>query len=89
MSLETPTLETPTLETPVEAPVPFDRQLKILSPPKNAGPIRKALFCFLLTVYTHSVILAELPESAYKLDPNEIKKLYQSTVERRQNLENK
>ncbi|KAI8327979.1 ubiquitin-related domain-containing protein [Choanephora cucurbitarum] len=31
---------------------------------------------------------AELPESAYKLSPNEIKQLYQSTVERRERLEN-
>ncbi|GAA5797103.1 hypothetical protein HPULCUR_002482 [Helicostylum pulchrum] len=50
---------------------PFDRQLKILSPPKNASQI------------------PELPETAYKLEANEIKQLYQSTVERRQNLENK
>ncbi|KAI9476299.1 MAG: hypothetical protein EXX96DRAFT_486454 [Benjaminiella poitrasii] len=50
---------------------PFDRELKILSPPKNANPI------------------AELPESAYKLDANEIKKLYQSQIDYRQNLENK
>lgn len=34
-------------------------------------------------------MIAELPESAYKLDSNEIKRLYQSTVERRQNLENR
>lgn len=34
-------------------------------------------------------IIAELPESAYKLDTNEIKQLYQSSVERRQNLENR
>ncbi|GAN00918.1 conserved hypothetical protein [Mucor ambiguus] len=50
---------------------PFDRELKILSPPKNGASI------------------PELPESAYKLDSNEIKQLYQSTVERRQNLENR
>ncbi|KAI7892308.1 uncharacterized protein EV154DRAFT_418917 [Mucor mucedo] len=50
---------------------PFDRELKILSPPTNATQI------------------AELPETAYKLEPNEIKKLYQSAVERRQNLENR
>ncbi|CAO3610454.1 unnamed protein product [Mucor fragilis] len=50
---------------------PFDRELKILSPPKNGASI------------------PELPESAYKLDSNEIKRLYQSTVERRQNLENR
>lgn len=57
-------------ETTTTEPAPFNRDLKILSPPKNAGPI------------------PELPESAYKLDSNEIKRLYQSTVERRQNLEN-
>ncbi|KAI8081192.1 hypothetical protein BDF21DRAFT_339181 [Thamnidium elegans] len=50
---------------------PIDRQLKILSPPKNASQI------------------PDLPETAYKLEANEIKQLYQSTVERRQNLENK
>ncbi|CAO0799266.1 unnamed protein product [Mucor circinelloides] len=50
---------------------PFDRELKILSPPKNGASI------------------PELPESAYKLDANEIKQLYQSSVERRQNLENR
>ncbi|KAG2208165.1 hypothetical protein INT46_005840 [Mucor plumbeus] len=50
---------------------PFDRELKILSPPKNGASI------------------PELPESAYKLEANEIKQLYQSTVERRQNLENR
>ncbi|KAI8877133.1 hypothetical protein K501DRAFT_198843 [Backusella circina FSU 941] len=33
--------------------------------------------------------VAELPEGAYKLSANEIKQLYQSQVERRQNLENK
>ncbi|KAI8382959.1 hypothetical protein BD560DRAFT_385631 [Blakeslea trispora] len=32
--------------------------------------------------------IAELPESAYKLSPNEVKQLYQSTVERREKLEN-
>lgn len=37
----------------------------------------------------HFLSVAELPETAYKLDPNEIKKLYQSSVERRQNLENR
>jgi hypothetical protein len=29
------------VETIVEQPKPFDRELKILSPPKNAGPVRK------------------------------------------------
>ncbi|CEP14367.1 hypothetical protein [Parasitella parasitica] len=33
--------------------------------------------------------IPELPESAYKLDANEIKQLYQSSVERRQNFENR
>ncbi|KAI8643134.1 hypothetical protein BD408DRAFT_342922 [Parasitella parasitica] len=49
----------------------FDRELKILNPPKNGASI------------------PELPESAYKLEANEIKQLYQSSVERRQNLENR
>ncbi|KAI8074312.1 uncharacterized protein B0P05DRAFT_548079 [Gilbertella persicaria] len=48
----------------------FDRQIKVLSPPKNGGSV------------------PELPESAYKLDANEVKQLYQSTVERREKLEN-
>ncbi|CAO3656485.1 unnamed protein product [Mucor hiemalis] len=58
-------------ETTTTEPAPFNRDLKILSPPKNAGPI------------------PELPESAYKFNANEIGKLYQSTVERREKLENK
>ncbi|CEJ02796.1 hypothetical protein RMCBS344292_16791 [Rhizopus microsporus] len=48
-----------------------DRQLKILSPPKNAPAI------------------PEIPESAYKLDANELKMLYQSTLERREKLESR
>ncbi|KAG0935463.1 hypothetical protein G6F57_009661 [Rhizopus arrhizus] len=47
-----------------------NRQLKILSPPKNTPSI------------------PELPESAYRLDNNELKKLYQSSIERREKLEN-
>lgn len=33
--------------------------------------------------------LVEMPESFYKLSPNEIKALYKSHVDRRENLENK
>ncbi|CDH59560.1 hypothetical protein RO3G_02662 [Lichtheimia corymbifera JMRC:FSU:9682] len=33
--------------------------------------------------------IVELPESFYKLSPNEVKSLYQSHVERRENLENR
>ncbi|KAI7903213.1 uncharacterized protein BX663DRAFT_507863 [Cokeromyces recurvatus] len=49
----------------------FNRELKILNPPKSASPI------------------ADLPESAYKLSANELKQLYQSQLEYRQNLENR
>ncbi|CDS09219.1 hypothetical protein LRAMOSA10579 [Lichtheimia ramosa] len=72
----------------MESSTPASQESTPPSPPPKETPVFDRQIK-MIRPPANAPAIVELPESFYKLSPNEVKSLYQSHVERRENLENR